>query len=791
MSGKQDLAKKARFVSFIVRNRLKVLLFVFLVVGACAAGATRIRSDVILYHLFPQNHPYLKLYQRFSRVFGGGGTSVVIAVNARSGDIFNRKTLEKIRTMTREIELWDEVYRVLTVSMASNSTKVVKTKARGEIVIESLMFPEVPKNEREMALLKKHVFSNPAYNGTLVAGDGTAALILTEMRPEISYEEMFGKLRGLVDRFSDEETSIHVVGFPMLMGWIYSYRPQMYWVFGISIALMVLILYLAFRNLVGMVAPLVMSAICTALGLGFIGWTGINFSPLQYVLAFLVGARMLSNAVQITHRYIEEFRASGGDREVTARKTMDAMLMPNAAAVATDAAGFLVLGLAKIVLMQQVAILMSFWMVTILLEGMLVPLICSYLPIRTRDRGEAKEKVGWVARANMALARFAMTTGRYPVAAFVVLILVFGTWQTTRLKVGDPTPGSPILWPSHTYNRDQALINQKFKASSDNLQLYFEGKPKSVYDPDVLKTFEQFSQHMAATLPDIYKSSNSIINLGKMLNVMWHEGDVEHYQLPRRPENLTYLLAYVSNTAGTAVLRRYIDSGQERTQITLFFSDHTSDNLLRIRKEAYAFFKEHPMELESGRFLLAGGRIGMEIALNEEMKQTHAMMDLLVLCTIFLMCSLTFRSVVAGFMLTAPLILSNLIAFSYMALAGIGLTTSTLPCSAVGVGVGVDFAIYLYSRCMEEFPRHDSWQATIMESVKTAGTGIVFTGVTLILPILTWYFISALKFQAQMGFFLSMLLFMNMIAAFTVHPLLILWIKPRFMQRQALEGAPG
>jgi hypothetical protein len=105
----------------------------------------------------------------------------------------------------------------------------------------------------------------------------------------------------------------------------------------------------------------------------------------------------------------------------------------------------------------------------------------------------------------------------------------------------------------------------------------------------------------------------------------------------------------------------------------------------------------------------------------------------------------------------------------------------------VGVGVGVDFAIYLYSRCIEEFPNHNDWKGMIMTSVQTAGKGIVFTGITLILPIITWYFISGLKFQAQMGFFLSMLLLTNMIAAFTIHPLLIWIIKPKFMKKNIVK----
>ena len=356
----------------MVRHRFMVLAVVIIAVGIFSLGAGKIRTEVILQHLFPYDHPYLKLHAKFSQIFGGGGFGVVIAVKAKEGDIFNEKTLGKVKKITDDLILWDEVYRVLTVSIATNSTKVVKAKGKGEIVIDALMFPDVPKTQEEMALLKKHIFSNPSYNGTLVSEDGTAALILTQLKETTSYDKAFELLRALAAEHTDELTSVHIVGYPMLMGWIYSYKTQMYWVFGISVAIMVLILYIVFRNFVGMIAPIAMAMICTGLGLGFTGWTGINFSPLLYVLAFLVGARMLSNAVQITSRYIYEYHANGGGdqpRREAAYKTMRAMMMPNAAAVATDAAGFLVLGLAKIVLMQQVAILMSFWMVTIVLCG--------------------------------------------------------------------------------------------------------------------------------------------------------------------------------------------------------------------------------------------------------------------------------------------------------------------------------------------------------------------------------------------------------------------------------------
>ncbi len=776
--------KLDRFSQWAVRRRLIIILTVLVLGGAFSFGAVKIRTDVILSHMFPYDHPFLQLNARFAEVFGGGGSMAVLAVKAKTGDIFNTATLSKIKEITNKIELRDEVYRQLTMSIASNSVKVSKSLGQGEIIIESLMFPNIPKNDEEMAQLKRHIFSTPAYNGTLVSKDGTAALILTQFRDGISYEEAFDMLRGFVAQYTDDKTSIHVVGYPMLMGWIYSHKAQMYVVFGISLALMVLILVVIFRNIVGMIAPIAMVVICTGLGLGFIGWTGINFSPLLYVLAFLVGARMLSNSVQITQRYLEEFNTHC-DRSKAAYETMRTMLIPNVAAVATDTAGFLILSLAKIILMQQLAIMMGFWMATIALSGFLVPIICSFLPIKQKETDQCPiDKTSWLDKLNMGMAKFSVTGGRYLIFVIVIGIVLFGGWQTAKLNVGDPTPGSPILWPEHPYNQDQAIINSNFNASSETFKLFYEGEIDSVFFPEVLHTFQRFARHMAQTLPDVFKSDDAIINMIRTLNQSLHDGDPVWFQLPREQTLLTGLLGYVRQSVGHATALRYMDGDAQRSQITLYFADHTSENMLRIRDAAEKFFQETPMVLDNGRFRMAGGAIGMEIAANEEMETAHAMMDLGVLGAILIMCSLAFRSIVAGLMLTLPLVLSNLVAFGYMSTMNIGLTTNTLPCSAVGVGVGVDFAIYLYSRCIEEYSRCQDWYQTIMTSVKTAGKGIVFTGLTLILPILTWWFISDLKFQAQMGFFLAMLLFTNMVGALTLHPLLVILVKPRFMSRR-------
>lgn len=774
---------------FATRNRIPILIIAVIFSLGLATQAVKIKGQVNLRDLLPYDHPYVKLHEKFSQVFGSGISGVVIALKAEHGDIFNQKFLTKLQKMTAEVEMWDEVYRVLTVSIASRSAKVVKTLGQGVIRIDPLMWPKIPENDAEMATLKRYIFSSPAYNGTFVSRDGTAALLITQFREE-ALPKAFPLLRDLTKRYQDADISVHVIGFPMMMGWIYSYQFQMIIVFALTFALMIWTLHLAFHNLVGMVAPIANALICLGVSLGFTGLSGINFSPLSYVLAFLIVARMHSNAVQITHRYIEEYKASGGTKDRAVFATMRSMVGPNWMATATEVAGFLVLMGIGIALMQQIAIIMGFWMFTILTEGILVPILCSVVPLSLEKEVEKKTRSrNWLGKIDLSLTRFSMGRGRYAVATIVVAILALGTWKTMHLKVGDPTSGTPILWPDHVYNVDQGMIDRTFDASSENFTLFYEGEKESVYDPVVLTTFESFSRHMEQQLPDIYKSSSSMIDLVENVNVTLHDGDKLWYQLPQETTMLTGFMGFIRDRVDPASLSRFVDKTLERAQITLYFSDHTTDNLKRIHDATYGFFSENnPKKTELGQFLLAGGRIGVEMALNDEIKSTHFKIDALVLFCILILSSTFFRSIVAGLMLTLPLILANLVAFGYMAVMNIGLTVNTLPVAAIGAGVGVDFAIYIYSRIIEEFPKHKNFNDTVINAIGTAGEAVVLTGLTLILPVLSWYFICGLKFQAQMGFFLSMLLTINMLSALTLHPLLIAIIKPKFMMRRLHEA---
>ena len=121
-----------------------------------------------------------------------------------------------------------------------------------------------------------------------------------------------------------------------------------------------------------------------------------------------------------------------------------------------------------------------------------------------------------------------------------------------------------------------------------------------------------------------------------------------------------------------------------------------------------------------------------------------------------------------------------------MVLMDIGLDVNSLPIASIGIGVGIDYGIYLLSRICEEFRDSEHHGQAIEAAVTTTGKAIFFTATIVLIGILPWYFMSELKFLAEMGLLLVMIMLINMVIALIVLPLLVYIFKPAFVEREHL-----
>jgi predicted RND superfamily exporter protein len=362
----------------------------------------------------------------------------------------------------------------------------------------------------------------------------------------------------------------------------------------------------------------------------------------------------------------------------------------------------------------------------------------------------------------------------------VLLITVFSFYWSEKLIVGDAQVGSNLLYPSSRYNQDSVRINQNLPLINP-LYIMLEGeKQRSLTQPQSLVDVKNFTQYMMK-----HSGSAGFQNIISPIMAMpqkLHEDDPKWMGMAEDPVAANAYLIGLLQSGDPGDMNKFIDPKIMQTNIVMFYTDKTGPTIKRAIDAAKKYMQENARLPEGFRYRLAAGVIGTEAAINEVVAQMQLATLVIALVGVFLFCSLEFMSIKAGLILTIPLLISNWMAFAYMALNQIGLSISTLPVSAAGIGMGVDYGIYMLARAAEEKKKDPgiTMETALMRTIQSYSKSIIAIAGTLVIGLLVWT-LSPLKFQAQMGLMLAVILFLNCLGAVFLVPVLILLFKPKFL----------
>jgi predicted RND superfamily exporter protein len=359
------------------------------------------------------------------------------------------------------------------------------------------------------------------------------------------------------------------------------------------------------------------------------------------------------------------------------------------------------------------------------------------------------------------LARFAEPRNAMAVLAAAAVLLAVGTWKARDLKTGDLGKGIPELHETSRYNQDNAVIVDNFAIGAFVISVIVQARnvQGACTDYAIMDTIDRFELY----LRNVHgvQSVLALPGLAKIINAGWNEGSLKWRALSRNRDVLAQSVTPVDTATGL------LNSDCSAMQVLVFTKDHQGTTVAHIVQEIKKFAREH--DSERIQFLLASGNVGVMAATNEAVDAAEVTMLASIFGAIILLCWVAFRSWQAVLCIVAPLALVSILCNALMATLGIGLKVSTLPVIALGVGVGVDYGIYLYER----FKHHltDSVQHAIYEALRQRGTAAVFTAVTMSIGVGSWAF-SALKFQSDMGILLAFMFLVNMLGAIFLLPAL-------------------
>ncbi|MFP6682919.1 MAG: MMPL family transporter, partial [Gammaproteobacteria bacterium] len=758
-----------------------------------AFGLKDVELKTIFSDLFPRTHPFVQTYKDHPN-FGNPLTVVMMVKRNDGGDIYNFETISKVWRLTREIDLAPSVDHDQVLSITTEKARYGQATPFG-IDFRPLMDDEAPQSSADIADFRQRVDKAPNVRTFLISGDETATIVsATFLENSLDYGEVFKFVQELADKERDATHDIYVAGQPMLTGWVYHYEAQMLSIFAMTATALLLSLIVYMQNIPGVVTPLAVSIVAAIWGFGFVGWIGDPIEPLIMVVPLLLVARSFSHCVQFIERYYEIYHEIGDQRKA-AELTLGVMMAPGVLGIVTDSAGLFLIAVAPIPVMERFAIFCGFWgLILVPAILFLSPIMLSWFPtpknvaqlIGKSDKRtwhdsiiDLLQVVGRVSHG----ARAKVTT------IIVVILFVGGLSLALQIKVGNPTEGSNLLFEDSDFNTAVRAINSHFPGLM-TLEIVFEVKDKAE-EGRMLRQMESV-QTMFALQRKLESAENppeatlSFADYLPEANRLFAGGNPK-WGLIDRTDAATNASANALMLGSNPKNYSHVSDFQlENGTVSLWYKDNKQETVDIALAQTRKALQEIGIDHEKFRIRLGTGAIALQQSVNDTVDTYQWIILGLLNMVILLTCSFAYKSIAAGILLLIPVNFSNMLLGSVMVLMGIGLDVNSLPIAAIGIGVGIDYGIYLLSRICEEFRDNQHHGDAIQAAVTTTGKAIFFTATIVLIGILPWYFLSELKFLADMGLLLVMIMLINMVIALVVLPLLVYLFKPSFIEREHL-----
>jgi uncharacterized protein len=777
---------RSRIAMAVLRNRGIASALFLAVTVFFAFGLPNVKLETIFSDLLPKDDPFIQVFKAHPNF--GNPLTFTLMVKNKNGDIYNAETLDKVWQLTRDIDLSPGVDHDQILSIASAKARYAEATPFG-IDAQPLMGDTVPVTPEEIALFKENVRKAPNARSFLISQDETATLVsATFIEQRLDYGEAFKYVKSLADNAKDEHHDVYMAGQPALTGWVYEYQHQMIGIFAVTLSALIVALVLYTQNVAGVVTPIFASAVAAIWGFGFAGWMGLSIEPLLMIVPLLLIARSFSHCVQFTERYYEVLEQVG-DKVRAAEITTSLMVAPSLLGIITDVAGILLISLAPIPAMERFAYFCGFWAMMLAPTGVfLAPLLLSVLPKpRNIDKIVSDHSGGVHATIKSVLEKVATLSqgkrAKYTTVA-VLAVGAFSFYQAMHIQIGNPVEGSNLLWEDSEFNVSVAKINNHFPGVN-TLEIILEAKNGE--DPDrVAKRADTVNamlklQKIMESGENAPRATLSFADYLMDANRLISGGHPKWLPLDDSDEAVNAAASAVLMGTSPKAFSNVVDFELQNSTVSFWYPDNKQDTVDSALAAANAAVAQVGIDHDSFTVRLGSGTIAIQQAINHVVERYHWLIMGLLNLVILLVASYAYRSLVAGVVLLIPVNLSNFILTTCMSFMGIGLDINSLMVAAIGVGVGIDYGIYLLSRMCEEYHERLDYGEAITAALTTTGKAILFTASIMLLGILPWYYLSGLKFLADMGLLLVLVMLINMVIALVVLPLLIWLIKPKFV----------
>jgi hypothetical protein len=747
----------------------RALLAVFAVATLLLAwSATALKVDAGFNKMIPLEHPYMQTFTEHQAAFGGANR-VIVALVQRQGDIFNAGFFDRLKQVTDDVFFLPGVDRSTVTSLSTPNVRFIEIVEDG-FAGGNVIPPEFQGTEADLEQVRRNLLKS-GYVGRLVANDFSGALVsaeLLEFDPasgaRVDYRQVAEQLETLRARHETADTGVHIIGFAKAVGDIADGAVSVIGFFAVAFVISGLLLYFycGSRRLTALTLACALVPVVWLLGL--LPLLGYGIDPMSILVPFLIFSIGVSHAVQMGNAWRHEVAVKAATPLPAARRAFARLLVPGSVALITDVLGFLAILHIEIDVVRELGITSSLGLAAMILTNMLLlPVLLSYTRLSSAaiERSRRQERRGerlWAWLKQAARPRRAAL-----ILAIGAVVFALGLYQSRALRIGDLGEGVPELRAESRYNQDVEVITRAFSIGVDVLSVMAQtGMAGACTQFEIMDAIDRFEWRMRQA--EGVHSVLALPGVAKVIASGWNEGSLKWRALSRDPVVLAQSVTPVDTGSGL------LNTDCSVMQVMLFMNNHEGATIARVVDEIKKFKLEH--DNDKLTFRLASGNVGVMAATNEAVDAAQVGMLASIFGAIIVLCLVTFRSWRGTLCIVIPLGISSVLCQALMALLDIGLKVSTLPVIALGVGIGVDYGIYLYERLQDNLARGGrSLVESFHDALRSRGTAVLFTAATMTVGVGSWAF-STLKFQADMGLLLAFMFLANMLGALLLLPAL-------------------
>jgi hypothetical protein len=747
--------------------------------------ASQLRMSAGFDKQLPQGHEYIQtFYQYRDQVFGAN--RIIVVVHAKSGDMWNAAFLRKLNDVTQAVMFLPGIDRRTVSSLWTPTTRVLEITEEG-FKAEDVIGGDITPDQLTSAKIA-HIRNNAivgGYVGQLVANDNSGAMVVADLldsdpvtKQKLDYLDLARKLEQEVrQKHETPEFEVEIIGFAKQIGDIADGAKSVIRFFLLAFVLTAASVYIYSRSWALTALALVCSLTSVVWQFGTLKLLGYGLDPLAVLVPFLVFAIGVSHGVQQIN-YISKEVCAGVDTMTAARRSFTGLLIPGTMALVTAFVGFATLTLIPIPMIRELGITASIGVAyKIVTNLVMLPVAASYVRFDDRYVGRVNRLRERRGRWMGVLGRVAETRNAAIGTVACAVLFAVAYLQSQGRHIGHLQPGAPELRADARYNQDANRIVEKFDLGLDVLSVVVETPKDGCYDYTTMEFVNQFGWQMA-NVPGVVSVASAPL-LAKLAFSGFNEGNPKWATLPRDPKSLANTVGLAPEGSGL------FNPGCTVLPVHLYLADHKAQTIKVVIGAVKAFRAQNVDPRIKVR--LASGNVGVQAATNEVLETTELRMMLYVYLTIVALVLFTYRDWRAMIACCLPLTLATFLGYWFMKELEIGLTVATLPVMVLAVGIGVDYAFYIYNRLQLYLAQGVDIVTSFKQALRETGIATIFTALTLSVGVATWSF-SELKFQADMGLLLTFMFMVNMLMAITMLPALAVMIDVLVPRRRPVRA---